>query len=165
MLVYKPAIIQAIGTRWGEKEHIERWLPWLQHREKVERTRILGFETVDPDSALLYAAELGKIDEVRNALARGANIDVLGYNGLTPLMVAVNYSRLEAARILVESGADKTATSPTGTTILSIIHDKVIGGSERKATMLRLLGYTKEADEITNQYRVHNSSSRPYKPE
>jgi ankyrin repeat protein len=66
----------------------------------------------DQDSAgwtpLMHAAQMGDVDEMKDLLARGANIDANSdtiYNGSTPLLIALQFSEAEAAMLLIERGA------------------------------------------------------------
>lgn len=50
-----------------------------------------------------------RFDELRYLLRHGANIETSGNNGFTPLCAAAYVNNLEAAQLLIESGANKEA--------------------------------------------------------
>lgn len=57
---------------------------------------------------LMHAAQMGKLDEIKDLLSRGAQIDANTdtiYNGSTPLLIALQFSQAEAAMLLIERGA------------------------------------------------------------
>lgn len=58
------------------------------------------------DARLLAAADRGDVEAVRAALAAGANVNVRGAAGQSPLVLAAANHRAEVARVLVEAGGD-----------------------------------------------------------
>ena len=90
----------------------------------------------DQNSALHLAARIGNADLVKRLLAGGLNPNartattaVASFSGnrgargfvgggLTPLLVAARYNRLEVMRLLVEAGADPALQADNGTTLL-----------------------------------------------
>jgi hypothetical protein len=138
-LVYKPYVIREMGNVW-DKDSIERMIVWLKFAEQVERARILGFDKVEANDALLYAADLGRVEEIYRALERGADINARGINELTPLMVALSSRRLEVVQVLIDCGADKMARTSSGTTAFSIIQKDWYWNRDSKSTILRSLG-------------------------
>ena len=62
---------------------------------------------------LLEAARAGDADEVRSLLDRGAEVESRDPTGVTPLVAAAYGNHLEAARVLVEAGADANAKDET----------------------------------------------------
>jgi ankyrin repeat protein len=59
-----------------------------------------------PHTYLHYAVEYGEPDLVQELIVAGYNIELRDELNSTPLYVAAQYNRLEAARILIECGAD-----------------------------------------------------------
>ena len=57
------------------------------------------------DKRLLAAAEKGDIEEVRNLLDRGAEVDSRNRGGETPLHKAAKNGHIEVARLLLDRGA------------------------------------------------------------
>ena len=65
--------------------------------------------------ALYTAAEGGRVQDVRQLLLGGANIEERGRNGVySPLHVAVCMGRAEVVQILLEHGADVNAKTSGG---------------------------------------------------
>ena len=62
---------------------------------------------------LLQAARVGDADEVRDLLDRGAEVESRDPAGVTPLVAAAYGNHLEAARLLVDAGADVNAKDET----------------------------------------------------
>lgn len=73
-------------------------------------------------TALFYAV-LGTEESLRSILNQGANIYQRDYRGLTPLLYAVYHRRDRAVRVLIEHGADVTATSNIGDNALRLCVD------------------------------------------
>jgi ankyrin repeat protein len=62
---------------------------------------------------LMHAAQMGKLDEVKALLARGANIEANSdtiYDHATPLLIALHYSQAETAAFLIARGASIAGT-------------------------------------------------------
>ncbi|WP_236609529.1 ankyrin repeat domain-containing protein [Leifsonia xyli] len=68
--------------------------------------------TVDPEASarLLAAVSAGDHDAVRHAIAAGADIEIRGDHGRTPLLVATRAGDTAIARELILAGADVNAT-------------------------------------------------------
>ena len=58
---------------------------------------------------MLEAAQRGDAAALRRLMAAGAPLDPVDAAGQTPLLLAVNHNRLEAAAALIEGGADINA--------------------------------------------------------
>jgi ankyrin repeat protein len=65
-------------------------------------------------AALLTSAERGQVDQVREGLAHGANPNVRGEGGVTPLILAAREGRLAIVEMLLGAGADVNACSEPG---------------------------------------------------
>lgn len=57
------------------------------------------------------AAATGRIDDLRRELRKGASVDVYAYDGWTPLHLASFFGHVDAARVLLDAGADVHAVS------------------------------------------------------
>lgn len=57
---------------------------------------------------IFQICHLGNIPMLQALVARGANINVKGVDGITPLMVAVKHYRYDVVEYLLRMGADKT---------------------------------------------------------
>ena len=55
---------------------------------------------------LIYASGSGDISKIVELISKGAKIDCIGLDGLTPLIYAIKKDRTEAIRVLLESGAN-----------------------------------------------------------
>ena len=73
----------------------------------------------DADSRQLWRAiETGDLNELRKILGRGVSINSTDENGVTPLLHAACYDRIEVIRTLIECGADVNAVRTDGFTAL-----------------------------------------------
>lgn len=73
----------------------------------------------DATSALVAAARKGDGKAIARLLEGGAKVDARGEYGVTPLFAASLYGQADAAKLLIEKGADlRAATSDDGTTPL-----------------------------------------------
>lgn len=62
------------------------------------------------------AAALGRTDDLRRALKEGGAVQAFAYDGWTPLHLAAFFGHLDAARVLLDAGADVHAVSRNGLT-------------------------------------------------
>ena len=74
------------------------------------------YTLLDPDHSLLVASEHGKVDKIKEALARGAHMGTRNNFGVTPLIFAANNGHMNAAEYLLDLGADIDAISNNGRT-------------------------------------------------
>jgi uncharacterized protein len=72
----------------------------------------------DADGALMVAAALDDIEAVRQALARGADANVVGGTGARPILLAAAAGNMRMIRLLLAHGADVNAATPLGFTSL-----------------------------------------------
>ena len=64
-----------------------------------------------PDKALIVAAGSGDVAEMRRLIDRGANVNAVALDDLTPLTHAADRGHIEAVRLLIASGADVNKAS------------------------------------------------------
>jgi len=76
------------------------------HRDVV-RELVESIGTVD----VFAAAALGRLDDLRQALRRPGAVNDFAYDGWTPLHLAAFFGALDAAQLLIDSGADLQAVS------------------------------------------------------
>jgi ankyrin repeat protein len=82
---------------------------WKGKREAVEWLLAHGAQLNRPPgqwSALHYAAFVGDQALIADLLAKGADINARSPNGATPLMMAIYDGKQEAAKLLIERGAN-----------------------------------------------------------
>ena len=77
-----------------------------------------GAEQPLPAKPLLQAAGQGDVEQIRLHIARGTDVNKVGDRGRTPLSAAVQASHVEAAKLLIEAGANVNADSPYGPPIV-----------------------------------------------
>jgi hypothetical protein len=87
---------------------------------RVEQTGAGALPRPRREPQLIRAAQNGDSAGIRRALARGELVDVPGQYRLTPLHWAVRNQHEEAARVLLEHGADPNVRDETGMSPLSI---------------------------------------------
>ena len=76
-------------------------------------------EAPDPANALITAAKDGNVRAIRKALASGAKVDAKNPYGVTALFVAAVFDQADAAKVLIDKGADlKAAKGEDGATAL-----------------------------------------------
>lgn len=78
------------------------------------------FEAPEPptDAPLMGAAARGELAQVKDILAKGADVNATDQDGRTALMLAALGGRPEVARLLIEQGADINARMKGGSTVL-----------------------------------------------
>jgi ankyrin repeat protein len=113
-LIEHGAEVNAKGVEFGETA-----LVWAASENHAEAAKVLidhGAEVNARSSALERAKDRFGLEGV---------LTILPHGSWTPLMYAVRQGSLDAARTLVESGADLNLTDPDGTTalILAIINE------------------------------------------
>lgn len=100
------------------------------HRDVVNEL-VESIGTVD----IFAAAALGRLDDLRQALRRSGAVNDVAYDGWTPLHLAAFFGALDAARLLIDSGAELQAISRNslGNTPL---HAATAGGHSAIALLL-----------------------------
>jgi ankyrin repeat protein len=109
-------VLVAGGVELARRSGSERLTPLEMARERgydrLERVLVKATTAgriADPDAELLRAAEAGDADRVALALRAGADLETRDDRDRTPLLLAVTYDRVDAARVLVAMGADPDA--------------------------------------------------------
>ncbi len=69
---------------------------------------LVGECAVIDTTPLCFAAEQGDIELITDLLNHGANVNACNYDGYSPLLLAIREGRAEAAKILIEFGADQS---------------------------------------------------------
>ena len=74
----------------------------------------------DPNNMLIIASQLGDIDRVRLAIAKGADVNYQDEKGGTALHWAVFYGHKEIVRLLLMQGADPLIKDKNGITPVDV---------------------------------------------
>lgn len=98
----------------------------------------------DVNGPLLDAVNSGNLELVKLYLNRGADIDIMGPNGLVPLHIAVLRGNLEMVQYLLEAGARVSIRSASGFTPLMI----AVNGNNEKMVDL-LISYNADVNRLT----------------
>ncbi|SNZ10388.1 Ankyrin repeat-containing protein [Persephonella hydrogeniphila] len=77
-------------------------------------------DTSDPNNMLIVAAQLGDIDRVRLAIAKGANVNYQDEKGGTALHWAVFYGHKDIVKLLLMQGADPYIKDKNGITPVDV---------------------------------------------
>lgn len=76
-------------------------------------------------NALMNAAEMGKVDDIKALLAKGANIeasDATVYDGATPLLIALEFGQHDAAVLLMDRHASIAKDIGTGALVRAAMY-------------------------------------------
>lgn len=87
-----------------------------------------------PDYQLLEAAKHNDIEEAREAIARGANVDARDFSGFTPIWLACTLGHMAMAEFLMTQNADLTL--PYGKRRQTLMHWAAEHGSVGVTTFL-----------------------------
>ena len=96
---------------WKSQDLVCIWVRHLRWRQELRDARRKGFETINPDDALIYALSDSNIDAAKKAIARGADVNYrLRYDRITPLTAALMsnrpYLRKELVQFILDAGAN-----------------------------------------------------------
>jgi ankyrin repeat protein len=108
---------------------------------------------------LNQAVVRGDYESVRNAIARGMDVNGRGMHAMTPLMKAAEVGRLDICKLLVQHGADANAHNESGSVLMwavssgneELVHFIVKSGASKSwtndmgqtaETMARQRGFT-----------------------
>ena len=98
------------------------WLGKTQHDRNVEMKKRSFLASLKNSyqyvSVLDKAAQKGTPEMISLIIRSGADINVRGYNRMTPLMTAIEYENNGAAWLFIQSGADVNAADIYGVTPL-----------------------------------------------
>ena len=92
--------------------------PAFSYAQNYEITDTSYFISGDDDFNLIISTDKSDLANVQLLLKRGANINVTTFEGVTPLMYAVQNDNLEMVRLLVEDSADINKKPVSGATAL-----------------------------------------------
>lgn len=73
--------------------------------EEIER-EAAAQPQAELDEALLTAARKGNLAQVKELLAKGANLEAKTRHGLNPLYCAASHGNMDVLNFLIEKGAD-----------------------------------------------------------
>ena len=96
---------------------------------------------------LLAAASKGHIECIRILLQAGADVNAIGYENYTALILACLHSRDESVQLLIESGADVNLSLDRG----AALHAAVSVGSLKIANILLRAGANVNVVDLDNQ--------------
>lgn len=98
---------------WIKTDQKERWLneaAWKEEKNKVRTLLVLGANpnrrTPGSAPALHGAAFNGNVELIELLLENGAEVDVEGKFGITPLWLAQENNHSEAEKVLIANGAN-----------------------------------------------------------
>jgi uncharacterized protein len=90
------------------------------------------------------AAATGRLDDLRRTLKEDGAVEAFAYDGWTPLHLAAFFGHLEAARLLLDAGADVHAISRNGLTNTPL-HAATAGKHSDVALLLLSAGAARDA--------------------
>ncbi len=123
--------------------------------QSVDLIRFLRENTETPDT-LTLAARVGDVTAIRSLLEAGANVDLPGDGGRSPLEVAAAAGQKAAVRALLKGGANPSFETDTGVSALEAAATK--GHVETAAILLEHGGST-DAQKSSALYRANQSGS------
>jgi ankyrin repeat protein len=100
-------ILLSLGVQTGCSERVKNQTA-ATPRKTASRDAMEFYETI----------ATGSLDDLREALSKGAEVNLRGRNGETPLMVAIAAKDVEKMQLLVENGADPELTDDFNATAL-----------------------------------------------
>jgi len=103
-------------------------------------------ETIDKEelqSLFFHSIEHGSIEEIKNHLAAGVDVNAKNKDGETALFPAARYDHLEIVELLINKGADAKVTNERGYTLLHalqvVLKSENPDGTERRKKIAQLL--------------------------
>ncbi len=108
----------------------------LYRGDEVLVTKLLAAE---PDLNIFEAAALGRVERLRELLSDDAGLaNAFGDDGFQPLGLACFFGQLEAARMLLEAGADPNTLARNESIQSNALHAAVAAENKPAATRLAL---------------------------
>ena len=95
---------------------------------------------VETGSPIFRAVLSSHIEDLRTAVANGANLDQRDRLGMTPLLYAVWRNDLEAVRVLLEAGADPNLPQDSDPSCTPLWHAQEDFGLFDVAAVLKAFG-------------------------
>ena len=111
-------LIQAVRSSTRSKELVEKL---LSNDEDINQK-----EEIMENTPLHFASFYNCLPIVKLLVSKGANLNLINKNGLTPLMWAIEKGHTAIAKFLLTSGADITIADSQGFTAL---HKAVLNGN------------------------------------
>lgn len=107
------------GLQAGLKQ-MENMDPEFQIQGLMDGARQRISELSYPSNTLIEAVRRNDIDEIKEMIKNGTNVNELGLGNSTPLHWAIFFDRFEAIKILVSSGADTEFKDNEGNTPVNL---------------------------------------------
>jgi ankyrin repeat protein len=104
-----------------------------------DEARVIELLAAEPALNIFEAAALGRVERVRELLSDDAGLaNAFGDDGFQPLGLACFFGRLEAARMLLEAGADPNTLARNEIIQSNALHAAVAAENKPAATRLAL---------------------------
>ena len=103
------------------------------------------------EERLLEAAQNGEAETLKTLVGIGANVNAIGYSGMTALMHAVRNNHAACVKILLDAGADVNHINELGRTAIKMAEE------ESYSDILKLLRIAKEASPVAVAKAVSSS--------
>ncbi|MEH2023630.1 ankyrin repeat domain-containing protein [Nostoc sp.] len=105
--VYLPNVKGSFFRSWNSKEQVEGFAKAIPRWQEARNARKKGFEKLHQNEVLIHALMLGRVADVQQAIERGADVNYLNHDGLTPLTLALSRGQYSLfTQLLLEKGAD-----------------------------------------------------------
>ncbi|XP_031630464.1 myotrophin [Contarinia nasturtii] len=89
-----------------------------QVKELIEQNGFNVNQQITTRAPIHYAADYGQSDVLRYLINKGADVNTRDKHGITPILAATWEGHTNCVRILLENGADKSITTPDGTSLI-----------------------------------------------
>jgi len=123
----------------------------MLNQDRMSRSSYIYINTITLESEmtpLMYASRYGYIGMMKLLISAGANLEALGNNGETPLILAVIGNSYEAVELLIRSGANVDVRDSSGNTVLmhaamfidrAAVHDPTVNAYSVNRDIIKLL--------------------------
>jgi len=81
----------------------------------------LDKKMIDEDAIIHWVSRYGTTEDLAYLIKAGANLNLKGDIGRTPIMEAVNFNQLENTKLLINYGADLTLKDDYGDSIYTLV--------------------------------------------